>query len=247
MSYNYRKPYENELWHSGHYESRQPYLNELYHYGILGMKWGVRRFQNSDGSLTEAGKKHYGSADTSKGGKKYKEPFAYTAGSRKRAAIKAIENGAEEYKEPVDKIAAVTQDCYPFSANYSYAEAQYIKPGMKDRAREAADLSLQVLANRHFVDQSDVGDNDMRWWVLYEDQTFGYGMVADMINRGYTAKQVSKMIDVVEKNYDYSMDNALESINDRAAYAVFDITQGNYQDELKTFAKECEDIKNSKS
>lgn len=29
----------------------------LEHYGILGMKWGVRRYQNEDGSLTKAGKK----------------------------------------------------------------------------------------------------------------------------------------------------------------------------------------------
>lgn len=33
-------------------------VNELYHHGIKGMRWGVRRFQNKDGTLTNAGKKH---------------------------------------------------------------------------------------------------------------------------------------------------------------------------------------------
>lgn len=33
--------------------------NELYHHGIKGMRWGVRRFQKKDGTLTNAGKKRY--------------------------------------------------------------------------------------------------------------------------------------------------------------------------------------------
>lgn len=36
------------------------YYDELYHHGIKGQKWGVRRYQNEDGSLTPEGMKRYG-------------------------------------------------------------------------------------------------------------------------------------------------------------------------------------------
>ncbi len=44
-----------------YYVAGMPYSATLSHHGILGQKWGIRRYQNLDGTLTPAGKERYGS------------------------------------------------------------------------------------------------------------------------------------------------------------------------------------------
>lgn len=60
---------------------------ELYHAGVKGMKWGVRRYQNKDGSLTPAGKKRYGVADAmGRKARGHGGPGVYLGGNERRLA-----------------------------------------------------------------------------------------------------------------------------------------------------------------
>ena len=63
--------------------------SELSHYGIKGMKWGVRRFQNGDGSLTSAGRKRYADDDTSERRKSVAKKVAVGAAAVAGVALTA--------------------------------------------------------------------------------------------------------------------------------------------------------------
>lgn len=69
--------------------------DELKHYGIKGMKWGVRRFQNSDGSLTADGKKRY-SGDNLKDIQKQVNQGKNVVDGVKKTRAKAAEKQTEK-------------------------------------------------------------------------------------------------------------------------------------------------------
>jgi hypothetical protein len=60
----------------------------LAHHGIVGMKWGVRRFQNKDGSLTSAGKKRYNTDDSKQRKETYMENSSKSVNSLNRTINK---------------------------------------------------------------------------------------------------------------------------------------------------------------
>lgn len=106
---------------------------ELYHYGILNMKWGVRRFQNKDGSLTPAGKKRYNkSNDVNSGTNKEKSFFSRSSKKNSKET-----NDQEEKKIP-------SKDDDPEA--YEAAKQKALKSGSaKDVLQFKGDLTQQEM------------------------------------------------------------------------------------------------------
>lgn len=67
--------------------------NYICHHGILGMKWGIRRYQNKDGSLTAAGKKRYYSSEVN-----YEHGWRWGGGNLSKKGEKAFKDRKGNWK-----------------------------------------------------------------------------------------------------------------------------------------------------
>lgn len=87
---------------------KQYYGSELYHHGIKGQKWGVRRYQNEDGTLTEEGKERYSISK-----KDVKRSAKIGAGVATAGAVYNVAKAANTFKKGVEnQVARVAKDTY---------------------------------------------------------------------------------------------------------------------------------------
>lgn len=83
---------------------------ELYHHGILGMHWGIRRYQNKDGSLTPAGRRHYGYDQVDKVRKDLEDTRNPNGNYKQYVLTKSAEEYYDKKVESDPKLKALSTD-----------------------------------------------------------------------------------------------------------------------------------------
>ena len=158
------------------------YENEhLAHYGIKGQKWGLRRFQNSDGTLTAEGKVRYGSGLSKEDKKAIRKEY-------KADNKAAFEKG---------KKATVLGEASRFSDKQVSAARKRLE---KDPTNEKKQRNLEIHeeVDRRLKSQNDIAISDMKEHYNSLVSKYGKDAVKDIkINKkGHISERVNDASDV---------------------------------------------------
>lgn len=145
------------------------YSDELYHAGIKGMKWGVRRYQNKDGTLTNAGKKRYARDASEKGYDKQDETGTYYK-TGKKGRKDSLNVDAKRYaREDLDRTRKLTSESANMARDLRTLNNTLSKPKRKN------DMDLSSMSDKEMRDRINRAMLEKQYNDVFNPQTVSKG------------------------------------------------------------------------
>ncbi len=134
---------------ANYYIAGIPYSSELYHFGIKGQKWGIRRYQNSDGTLTDVGKKrYYRKSDRLYRKADYYDSLANDAKSKIRESVRRERNAKQNIALYTNKKADLVQKIDRYDSSNSKLERFFI--GNSRSLNKKLDRIIKSISNEEY-------------------------------------------------------------------------------------------------
>ena len=116
--------------------------NELYHFGIKGQKWGVRRYQNKDGTLTDAGAKRYARDAIEQGYDRYDSQSGTYYKTSKKNGRSDLKVDTNRYtKEDTERTKRLVDSTRQMNENLKNANQNSINQANRRNKKNRMDLS----------------------------------------------------------------------------------------------------------
>ena len=150
---------------------------ELYHYGVKGQKWGIRRYQNKDGSLTDAGKTRIKLSDTLMTRKTAQSDAEWSARFRRRESRRGNRVYLSKAARDSKRIAKLSKDLDEAISKKDYKKRAEIERVIESyvQSMNANSKKAKEFAERYAIEDRLVKDISDGVAIAGKDYAVGYG------------------------------------------------------------------------